>query len=142
MYSYATKIRIRYSETDKMGYVYYGNYAQFYEVGRVEMLRSLGFSYSDLEDYGIMMPVIDMRCHFIRPSFYDDELTIVTRVEEIPTTRIRFLYEIYGPDKKLRHEGETTLTFIHAKTRRPQKAPQQILDRVLPYFNQEKETTS
>lgn len=88
MYTHSTKIRVRYSETDQMGYVYNGNYAQYYEVGRVEMLRSLGMTYGSMESSGVMMPLLELKCKFIRPAFYDQELTIKTTVKELPGVRI------------------------------------------------------
>jgi acyl-CoA thioester hydrolase len=92
MYSHSTTIRVRYSETDQMAYVYYGNYAQYYEVGRVEMLRSLGMSYSSMEKSGVMLPVLELTSKFIKPALYDQEITIKTTVEELPGTRIHFSY--------------------------------------------------
>ena len=134
MYSYETKIRIRYADTDKMGFAYYGNYPQYYEVGRTEMLRSLGYSYRLLEDKGILMPVVNLNVHYFKPAFYDDEITIKTSIVELPTVRMRFEYEIYKIDGSLINKGETTLGFINAKTGRPVRAPQVILDCLLPYF--------
>ena len=85
MYSFETQLRVRYGETDQMGYLYYGNYAQFYEVGRVETMRSLGMSYKTLEtDYGILMPVMSMQVRYVRPAFYDDLLTIKTTIRHFP----------------------------------------------------------
>ena len=88
MYLHETKIRIRYGETDQMGYVYYGNYAQFFEIGRVEMLRSLGVSYASMEKQGIMLPVVDFSVKYIKPAYYDDLITIRTMIEEIPSVKI------------------------------------------------------
>ncbi len=87
MYSYQTKIRVRYGETDQMGYMYYGNYAELYEVGRVEMLRSLGMTYKSMEEDGIMMPVLEMRCKYIKPALYDDELTVKVILEKCPALK-------------------------------------------------------
>ena len=88
-------IRVRYAETDKMGYVYYGNYATYYEVGRVEALRKLGMSYKEMEDEGIMLPVLSFNIKYFKPAFYDDLLTIKTSITEMPNTRIKFEYECY-----------------------------------------------
>ena len=134
MYSYETKIRVRYSETDKMGYVYYGNYPQYYEVGRVELMRSLGFSYRQLEDMGIMMPVLSMNIRYMRPGFYDDELTIKTTVRELPTSRIRFEYEVTNTEGKVLNNGETVLGFINEDTRRAIRPPKEIMESFMPYF--------
>jgi acyl-CoA thioester hydrolase len=94
MYISETKLRVRYAETDRMGYAYYGNYAQYYEVGRVEALRQLGLSYRSLEDSGIFLPVLHYSVKFFKPAFYDDLLTVRTIIKEIPQTRIKFFYEI------------------------------------------------
>ena len=94
MYSHTVEMRVRYGETDKMGYLYYGNYAQYYEVGRVEAIRSLGLSYKELEDKGIMMPVLDMQSTFVKPAYYDDVLKVNTTITELPRVRAFFSYEI------------------------------------------------
>ena len=91
-----TNLRVRYAETDRMGYVYYGNYATYFEVGRVEAMKSIGMSYKKLEDSGIMMPVLEYKIKYFKPAFYDDELTIVTSIKELPMARITFFYETYN----------------------------------------------
>ena len=123
MFISETKIRVRYAETDKMGYVYYGNYAQFYEVGRVEALRLLGVSYKSLEDLGIMMPVVQLIANFKKPALYDDELTIRTIIKEMPDIKMKFYYEIYNENKILINQGETILVFVHKQTMKPCKCP-------------------
>lgn len=108
-----TKIRVRYSETDQMGYVYYGVYAQYYEVGRVEAIRQLGFSYKDVEDRGILMPVVDYSIQYKKPAFYDDEITVVTYLKEIPAgVRIPFEYECYNTNGQLLNTGKVTLVCV------------------------------
>ncbi|MCF8373182.1 MAG: acyl-CoA thioesterase [Bacteroidales bacterium] len=134
MVSYETKLRVRYSETDKMGYVYYGNYPQYYEVGRVELMRSLGFSYRHLEDMGIMMPVQNLSVRYLRPAYYDDELTIKTMIREMPASRIHFEYEIYNIEGQIVNTGEAVLGFINAETRRPMRPPKEIMDTFKQYF--------
>ena len=94
MYTFETKLRVRYSETDQMGYVYYGNYASYFEVARVDMLRSIDLSYKAMEESGIMMPVLELKSKYIKPAFYDDLLTVKVIIREIPQTRILFNYEI------------------------------------------------
>jgi acyl-CoA thioester hydrolase len=127
MYQSKTEVRVRYAETDQMGYVYYGNYATFYEVGRVEALRDLGLSYSELEKMGIMMPVLELRSKFIKPAFYDQLLTVTTIIRVLPNTRIRFEYEITDQDNQLLNIGETTLVFVEMSRNRPVGAPEGIL---------------
>lgn len=119
-----TKIRVRYSETDKMGYVYYGNYAQYFEIGRVEALRQLGTSYKFMEDNGIMMPVVNLQINYKKPAFYDDELTIITTINTLPTTKMVFYYRIINQNNNLINEGETTLVFIDKISRRPCRCPE------------------
>ena len=130
-----TKIRVRYSETDQMGYVYYGNYATFYEVARVEMLRGLGMSYKDMESSGIMMPVLELKCKYIKPARYDEELTINVVVNEKPKTRITFVYEIYNEDNVLINTGETTLVFVDIKKNKPCLPSDTFEKLIAPYFN-------
>lgn len=123
MYRSETKIRVRYAETDQMGYVYYGNYAQYYEVGRVEALRQLGMSYRDMELNGIMLPVLSYSIKYFKPAFYDEELTIKTIIKDIPGARIVFEYECFNEKGILLNKGETTLVFINKETNKPVSAP-------------------
>lgn len=127
-------IRVRYAETDQMGYVYYGNYATYYEVARVESLRNLGFSYKLLEEQGVMMPVVENRSKFIRPARYDDLLTIKVMVEELPESRITFKYEVYNEREKLINLGETILAFVNMKNGKPCDAPESIITLLKPFF--------
>jgi acyl-CoA thioester hydrolase len=134
MYTSETSIRVRYAETDQMGYVYYGNYALYYEVARVESLRQLGLTYKELEASGVMMPVLENHSRFIAPARYDELLRIRTTVKEKPGVRIRFFYEIYNEGNKLINEGETLLVFIDMKTNRPCKAPDAMMVLLNPFF--------
>lgn len=122
-----TKIRVRYGETDQMGYCYYGNYAQYFEVGRVETLRSVGMSYKELEERGIMLPVSEFNVKYKNPAFYDDLLTITTHITEIKGARIVFQYEIHNEAKLLIAEAETTLVFVNKENMRPISAPEDFL---------------
>lgn len=114
MFEFTTQIRVRYADTDQMGFVYYGNYARYFEIGRVEALRSLGIAYKDLEQQGILMPVLENYSKYIRPAYYDDLLTLVVRIKEKPATRIRFEYEIFNQEGTLIHIGNTVLVFLQA----------------------------
>ncbi|MFZ5999262.1 MAG: acyl-CoA thioesterase [Bacteroidota bacterium] len=135
MYQSETHVRVRYGETDQMGYVYYGNYAMYYEVARVESLRQLGLSYKELEEMGVMMPVLENHTKFIAPGLYDDLLRIVTTIRTKPGVRIQFEYEIFNEAGKLINKGETLLAFVDKKTGRPCRPPE-AFDRVLaPYFS-------
>lgn len=135
MFASTTKIRVRYGETDKMGCVYYGNYMLYYEVGRVEALRELGYSYKKMEDEGIMLPVYTLTCKYIKPALYDDELLIKTTIKKLPDTRIEFGYEIYNSKNELLNTAETTLVFINTSTNKPCKAPSYFTDSIKKYFN-------
>ncbi|MGO1595464.1 MAG: acyl-CoA thioesterase [Sphingobacterium sp.] len=137
MFVYEHKIRVRYAETDKMGYVYYGNYASFYEVARTEMLRSTGISYKALEDQGVMLPVTDLECKFIRAARYDDLITVKTYIREKPSVRIRFDYELFNEQGKLLNTGFTQLVFVDMAKNRPCKPPLIFRDRMAAYFDEE-----
>jgi len=125
---------VRYGETDQMGYMYYGNYAEIYEVGRVEMLRSLGMTYRSMEEDGIMMPVLEMHCKFIKPALYDEELRVKTILKEMPGVRIHFKYELYNEADILVNEGETSLAFINMTRNRPCMPPDDFLNRLKKFF--------
>ncbi len=135
MYSHSTKIRVRYGETDQMGYMYYGNYAQYYEVGRVEMLRSLGMSYSSMEADGIMMPVLELKCKYIKPALYDQEITVKTIIKTLPGIRIFFEYELYNEKEELINIGETTLVFVDMKKNKPTNPPENFMKKLSVFFN-------
>jgi len=134
MYTHSTKIRVRYGETDQMGYAYYGNYAQYYEVGRVEMLRSLGMDYAGMERDGVMLPVLELNRKFIKPALYDQEITIKTTVNELPGIRIHFKYELYNADEELINIGSTTLVFVDMEKNKPCKAPEAFMERLKVWF--------
>jgi len=134
MFEHSTKIRVRYGETDQMGYMYYGNYAQFYEVGRVEMLRSMGLTYSGMEASGIMMPVVELNCKYLKPALYDEEITVKVIMKEMPRIRIHFNYELYNEKQELINTGETLLVFINMQTNRPCLAPEDFRDKLKAFF--------
>lgn len=130
-----TNIRVRYGETDQMGYVYYGNYAQFFEVGRVEWLRALGVSYKSLEESGIMLPVIQLNINYMKPAKYDDLLTITTILTKKPLVKIEFDFEVRNELNDLLTTGYTSLVFMDMKKSKPIKAPQYLLDQIYTLFN-------
>lgn len=128
-------IRVRYSETDQMGYVYYGNYAQYFEVGRAESIRNLGFTYKKMEEMGIKMPVVHMEVKFIRSAHYDDLITIKTVLKEMPVDHsIRFYNEVYNEANKLLTTGVVTLYFIDAQTGKKTELPEALRNVLTPYF--------
>ena len=134
MLIHETKIRVRYAETDKMGYAYYGIYPQYFEVGRTELIRQYGLSYKSMEDEGIMLPVLDLNINYLKPAFYDDLLTVKTTVTKKPLVRIEFEYEVFNQNQELLTQGHTTLVFIDSKTRKPRKAPKYFLDKIEEFF--------
>ncbi len=134
MYQSETSIRVRYGETDQMGYVYYGFYAMYYEVARVESLRQLGLTYKEIEAMGIIMPVLENKSKFIAPGRYDEQLRIVTTLREKPGVRIRFEYEIFNEENKLIHQGETLLVFVDKATNKPCRPPDAMQKILEPFF--------
>jgi acyl-CoA thioester hydrolase len=136
MFSSSTQIRVRYAETDQMNIVYYGNYAQYFEVGRVESIRQLGFSYKDVEATGVIMPVIEFTAKFIRPARYDDLLTIKTILAEFPVDhRIQFRQEVYNEKGKLLTEGKVLLYFVKVNTMEKTVMPEEMARRLRPFFD-------
>ncbi|WP_099366929.1 acyl-CoA thioesterase [Sphingobacterium sp. 1.A.4] len=134
MFSYQHQIRVRYAETDQMGYVYYGNYASYYEVARTEMLRSTGVSYKELEDMGVMLPVTDLSSKYIKAAKYDDLITINIYIREKPGIRIKFEYELFNEAGELLNTGFTQLVFVDMEKGRPCKPPQVFVDKMAPFF--------
>ncbi|MBC9813561.1 acyl-CoA thioesterase [Crocinitomicaceae bacterium CZZ-1] len=128
-----TKLRVRYGETDQMGYCYYGNYAQYFEVGRVEAMRSVGMSYREMEARGIMLPVSDFSVKYHAPARYDDELTITTSIVAVKGARLLFDYVIHNEQGELVAKAHTTLVFVTVSTMRPTKAPEDFLEMLKPY---------
>ena len=121
-------IRVRYGETDPMKYVYYGNYAEYFEVARVELFRTLGISYDEIERRGIFLPVSEYKIKYIRPGLYDQLLEIHTYIKKIPGVKIEFDYEIYNEDKVKITEASTTLFFLDAETNKIVRCPGFLLD--------------
>jgi len=135
MFTIETELRVRYSETDKMNYVYYGHYAQYFEVGRVEAMRALGFPYKDLEDCGIMLPVTWFDIRYLKPATYDDLLVVRASIIELPGVKIKFQYEILRkPELTLLTTGSTTLVFVDMRTGKPTKCPEKMSLALSPFF--------
>jgi acyl-CoA thioester hydrolase len=134
MYSSETNVRVRYGETDQMGYVYYGAYAGYYEVARVESLRQLGMTYKELEEQGVMMPVLENHSRYLAPALYDELLTIRTTIRERPQVRITFNYEIFNSANRLIHTGHTLLAFVNKKSGRPCRPPESFDCLMVPFF--------
>ncbi len=135
MYTTETQIRIHYALTDQMGVVYYGNYAQFYEIGRTEAIRQLGYTYKDIEAMGIIMPVVETQSSFVRPAKYDDLITVKTVLQALPTQHtITFHTEIFNEAKKLLNKGTTTLFFVEASTMKKVNMPTALGEKLAVYF--------
>ncbi len=128
-----TILRVRYSETDQMGYCYHGNYAQYFEVGRVEALRELGVSYKKMEEQGVMLPVMNLAIHYKFPAKYDDALTISTKISELEGARLHFDYIVTNEQKQLIATATVTLVFVKKETMRPSSPPTSFIELLKPY---------
>lgn len=129
MYTHNTELRVRYGETDQMKFAYYGIYAQYFEVGRVELLRSLGITYRELEEMGFALPVVNYNIDYKKPAFYDDKLTIETSIHEIPKVKIVFNYKTINEKGDLLNTAETTLVFVDSETGKPCLPPDILIDK-------------
>ncbi len=135
MFTSETKIRVRYAETDPMNVVYHGNYAPYFEVGRVEAIRTLGFSYKDMEADGVIMPVVEWSAKFLRPAHYDDLLTVRTILKELPVDhRIIFHQEVYNEKGKLLTLGKVLLYFMESKSMEKTPMPESLRQALTKYF--------
>ena len=134
MYQSNVNIRVRYAETDQMRYCYYGNYAMYYEVARVETLREIGFNYKSLEDDGVLLPVIEFNIKYLKPAFYDEQLKIICKIPIIPNIRIKFEYETYNEKKEMINFGNTTLVFLNKISKKPVNCPKPLLDKLNQYL--------
>jgi acyl-CoA thioester hydrolase len=128
------KIRVRYAETDQMGFVYYGRYAEYYEIGRVETMRKLSLSYKEMEEKGILMPVIEYHIEYKKPAFYDDELFLITTIKELPKLKITFHHEMFNTNGQLLNTGYVTLVFLNKETKKPVLAPDWFLNECKKFF--------
>lgn len=135
MFNSTTTIRVRYSETDQMNVVYHGNYAQYFEVARSEAIRDMGITYKEMEEMGIVMPIVELHTKFLRPALYDDLLTIKTQLRELPTNhRIEFHHEVYNEAGKLLTVGRIVLYFLNAKTMARTIMPAALTQHLEPHF--------
>lgn len=137
MYTTKTQIRVRYGETDQMGYLYYGNYALYYEVGRAEAIRQLGFTYRELEEMGVMMPVVALNAQYLRPALYDNLVTVKTILKELPEgSKIEFHSELYNEEGQLLNKGVTTLVFYSMSEKKKVSMPAELKERLQPFFTE------
>lgn len=128
MNHHTTSFRVRYAETDRMGYLYYGNYAAYFEVGRVELLRDCGVSYRDLEDDGVLLPVRDFSVKYLRPAYYDELLSLETEIAELGRASVRFAYRLRNAAGDLLTTASTTLVFVDKTSGKPTAPPRAVLD--------------
>jgi acyl-CoA thioester hydrolase len=137
MYSHDASIRVRYAETDQMGVVYHSNYFPWFESSRAEAIRNLGFTYADMERMGIIMPVVDVHCRYLRPALYDELLIVRTTLKELPIHhKIEFFNDVYNEKNELLASAKIILYFMERKTMKRTTMPEAILDKLKPYFNQ------
>lgn len=122
--------RVRYAETDQMGVVYHGNYAQYLEMGRVEWLRGFGISYKSMEENGIMLPVISLSVNYKKPAVYDDLITVETQLKRLPLIKIEFDFKIYNEKHEILAVANTVLAFMDRNTKRPIKCPDYVLEKI------------
>ena len=134
MFEHRSQFRVRYADTDQMAYVYYGNYARYFELGRVEALRSLGISYRRLEEEGVMMPVLENFSKYLRPAYYDELLEIRVMIKEMPGIRIRFDYEIFRESGELIHTGYSLLAFVSVATKKLTSPPESVIEALSVFF--------
>lgn len=134
MFIKETKVRVRYAETDRMGYAYYGNYATYFEVARVEAMRALGISYKELEDDGVLLPVSELNVKYKKPAFYDDELTIKVTIQQLPQIRFKFHYETFNSKGELLNTAFTELVFVNKETGRPMIIPDRLVSLMKHHF--------
>lgn len=136
MFTTTTKIRVRYAETDQMGIVYHSNYFLYFETGRTESIREMGFTYADMESMGVIMPVSDVHCRYLRSAKYDDLLTVKTTLKKLPANhKIEFFQEVYNEKNELLAGGKIILNFIDAGSRKPVSMPAQLLEKLQSYFD-------
>jgi len=136
MFTTETQIRVRYAETDQMGVVYHSNYFPYFEAARADAIREMGMTYADMEKAGIIMPVVDVHCRYLRPARYDDLLTIKTILKELPVHhKIEFHHEVYNEQKELLAAGKIILYFMEAKSMKRTGMPVSLIDKLQPYFS-------
>ncbi len=135
MFVFESQVRVRYIETDQMGYVHHANYAQYYELARTECFEACsGMSYAQMEKEGVMLPVLDLQVKYIKPAYYNQLLTIKSIVRTLPTVRLKVDYEIYNEDQELINTGSTTLVFVNMETKRPCAPPENFMKRLRTFF--------
>ena len=135
MFTTSTQVRVRYAETDQMGVVYHSNFFPYFESARAESIRELGFTYADMEKLGVIMPVTEVHCRYLRPARYDDLLTIRTILKELPVHhKVEFYHEVFNENDELLAVGRIVLYFMEAKSMKKTTMPAALLEKIQPYF--------
>ena len=135
MFTSETQVRVRYAETDQMGVVYHSNYFPYFESARAESIRQMGYTYADMERMGVIMPVVDVHCRYLRPARYDDLLTIKTSLKELPVHhKIEFHHEVFNEANELLAVGNIILYFMEAKGMKRTVMPPELMEKLQPYF--------
>lgn len=135
MFISETQVRVRYAETDQMGVVYHSNYFYYFESARAESIRQLGYTYADMEKMGVIMPVVDVHCRYLRPALYDDLLTVKTMLKELPVHhKIEFHHEVFNEKEELLAVGKIILYFMEAKTMKKATMPVSLIEKLQSYF--------
>jgi acyl-CoA thioester hydrolase len=135
MYINETQLRVQYFDTDQMGVVHHSNYIRYFEIGRTDSMRQIGLAYKTMEESGVSMPIAHVEVRYLHPAFYDDILTVKTYIKSLPAARIRFFYEIYNVSGTMLADGSTTLAFININTGRPQRAPENMIETLSKFIN-------
>ena len=136
MFSFDTHVRVRYADTDQMQVVYHAKYIEYFEVGRTDSMRSLGITYKDVEQAGIIMPIVSVECKFIKPALYDDFLTIRTSLLQLPKDhKIEFHQEVYNEKNQLLCKGKVSLYFMEKITFQKTGMPSMLATKLEPFFN-------
>jgi acyl-CoA thioester hydrolase len=136
MFNSETQVRVRYAEVDQMGVVYHGNYFAYFESARAESIRQLGFTYADMEKMGVIMPIVEVQCRYIRPALYDDLLVIKVILNELPVHhKIEFHHEVFNEKKELLATAKIILYFLESKTMKRTTMPEPLLEKLKPYFS-------
>jgi acyl-CoA thioester hydrolase len=134
MLSSEIKIRVRYGEVDRMGYLHHGNYPLYFEEGRTELIRSVGLTYREMEDRGILLPVREMKIRYFLPAKYDDLLTVRTTLIKKPAVKLEFEYEVLNESGALLCEAQTILAIVNASNRKPTRIPAFFDEIITPHF--------
>ena len=136
MFTSETKVRVRYAETDQMGVVYHSNFFPYFEAARAESIRELGFTYADMEKMGVIMPVVDVHCRYLRPARYDDLLNVRTTLKELPLQhKIEFHHDVFNEKEEHLVTARITLYFVEAGSMKKTVMPRQLQEKLQPYFS-------